>query len=80
MTYAQKYYLNTSQREFAIQFKQLAPFLQEELNLIHQIQSNIPDKEKILKQYEDKYGPYELNHQRKSDLLPPDQKGQISLF
>lgn len=78
MTYAQRYYRDTSQRDYALQFKQLAPFLQEELDLIHKIQSNHPDKQKLIQQYEKVYGSYELDHQRKGS--PPDQKGQMSLF
>lgn len=78
MTYAQRYYRDTSQREYALQFKQLAPFLQEELDLIHKIQSNVPDKHILIQQYEKIYGSYDLDHQRKGS--PPDQKGQMSLF
>jgi hypothetical protein len=80
MTYAQKYYKNTSQRDFAFQFKNLAPFLQEELNIIHKIQCNDPEKEKIIIEYEKKYGPYELDHKRKSDSTSVNDKGQITLF
>lgn len=80
MTYAQRYYRDTSQREFAVNFKKLAPFLQEELNLIHRIQCNDNDKANLLKQYEKTYGAYELPHERKIMFDQSNTSGQMKLF
>lgn len=38
MRYAQNYYLRTNQRDFALEFKKLADFLREEVDMIHRIQ------------------------------------------
>lgn len=94
MTHAQKMYRDTNQREFALSYKDLAPFLKEEINLIHEIQlcsnemnyaESRHSKADILKRlktakekYEAEYGPYELDHYNETEVII--QHKQLTLF